>query len=257
MKTKLDIAKNWLPRYTGTKLDGFGDYILITNFPNYVTSFADQFNCEVKGQGKPMQTSTNCHGLTIINYGMGSPNAATVMDLLTARNPKGVLFLGKCGGLKHSTEIGHFILPIAAIRGEGTSNDYFPPEVPALPSFKLHKFISNKILDHGQEYRTGVVYTTNRRLWEWDNKFKSYLQTLSAIAIDMETATIFIVGHANEIARGALLLVSDMPLTPDGVKTEASDRIVTDKFTKLHLQIGIEAMTEIEENGEQIKHFRY
>jgi AMP nucleosidase len=257
MKTKLDIAKNWLPRYTGTKLDDFGDYILITNFPNYVTSFADQFNCEVKGQGKPMQTSTNCHGLTIINYGMGSPNAATVMDLLTARNPKGVLFLGKCGGLKHSTEIGHFILPIAAIRGEGTSNDYFPPEVPALPSFKLHKFISNKILDHGQEYRTGVVYTTNRRLWEWDNKFKSYLQTLSAIAIDMETATIFIVGHANEIARGALLLVSDMPLTPDGVKTEASDRIVTDKFTKLHLQIGIEAMTEIEENGEQIKHFRY
>ena len=229
MKTKLDIAKNWLPRYTGTKLDDFGDYILITNFPNYVTSFADQFNCEVKGQGKPMQTSTNCHGLTIINYGMGSPNAATVMDLLTARNPKGVLFLGKCGGLKHSTEIGHFILPIAAIRGEGTSNDYFPPEVPALPSFKLHKFISNKILDHGQEYRTGVVYTTNRRLWEWDNKFKSYLQTLSAIAIDMETATIFIVGHANEIARGALLLVSDMPLTPDGVKTEASDRIVTDK----------------------------
>ena len=102
-----------------------------------------------------------------------------------------------------------------------------------------------------------MVYTTNRRLWEWDNKFKSYLQTLSAIAIDMETATIFIVGHANEIARGALLLVSDMPLTPDGVKTEASDRIVTDKFTKLHLQIGIEAMTEIEENGEQIKHFRY
>jgi len=159
--------------------------------------------------------------------------------------------------LKHSTEIGHFILPIAAIRGEGTSNDYFPLEVPALPSFKLHKFISNKIIEHKQEYRTGVVYTTNRRLWEWDEKFKHYLQSLSAIAIDMETATIFIVGHANEIARGALLLVSDMPLTPEGVKTEASDRLVSDKFTKLHLKIGIEAMTEIEEKGEQIKHFRY
>jgi AMP nucleosidase len=257
VKTKLDIAKNWLPRYTGTKIDEFGDYILITNFQDYVKTFAEQFNCDIKGEDRAMQTSTNCDGLSIINFGMGSPNAATVMDLLTARNPKGILFLGKCGGLKPSTEIGHFILPIAAIRGEGTSNDYFPPEVPALPSFKLHKFISNKIIEHNQEYRTGVVYTTNRRVWEWDEKFKAYLKTLSSIAIDMETATIFIVGHANEISRGALLLVSDMPMTPEGVKTEASDKKISKSFTKLHLQIGIEAMTEIEENGEQIRHFRY
>ena len=257
MKTKLDIAKNWLPRYTSTKIDDFGDYILITNFPDYVTTFAEQFGCDVKGLGKPMQTATNSEGLSIINYGMGSPNAATIMDLLTARSPKGVLFLGKCGGLKRTTEIGHFILPIAAIRGEGTSNDYFPPEVPALPSFKLHKFISDKIIEHKQEYRTGVVYTTNRRVWEWDEKFKTYLSSLSAIAIDMETATVFVVGHANEISRGALLLVSDMPLIPAGIKTEESDKMVTQKFRDLHLKIGIEAMSEIGQKGEKIKHFRY
>lgn len=257
MKTKLDIAKNWLPRYTSTKIDDFGDYILITNFPDYVTTFAERFGVDVKGLGKPMQTATNADGLTIVNYGMGSPNAATIMDLLTARSPRGVLFLGKCGGLKRTTEIGHFILPIAAIRGEGTSNDYYPPEVPALPSFKLHKFISDKIIEQGQEYRTGVVYTTNRRVWEWDEKFKQYLSTLSAIAIDMETATVFVVGHANEISRGALLLVSDMPLLPAGVKTEESDKMVTQKFRDLHLQIGIEAMSEIGQKGEKIKHFRY
>lgn len=257
MKTKLDIAKNWLPRYTGTAIDDFGDYILITNFADYVTAFARQFNCDVQGLGRPMQTATNSAGLSIVNYGMGSPNAATIMDLLSARNPKGVLFLGKCGGLKRTTEIGHFILPIAAIRGEGTSNDYFPPEVPALPSFKLHKFISDKIVQYEHDYRTGVVYTTNRRVWEWDAKFKDYLTSLSAIAIDMETATIFIVGHANEIARGALLLVSDMPLLPEGIKTEASDKKVTADFRDLHLQIGIEAMSEIGQKGERIKHFRY
>ena len=257
MKTKLEMARNWLPRYTNTKIDDFGDYILITNFPDYVTAFAEQFKCDVQGVGRPMQTATNSTGVSIINYGMGSPNAATIMDLLTARNPKGVLFLGKCGGLKHTTEIGHFILPIAAIRGEGTSNDYFPPEVPALPSFKLHKFVSDKIVEHDQDYRTGVVYTTNRRVWEWDEKFKSYLTSLSAIAIDMETATVFIVGHANEIARGALLLVSDMPLLPAGIKTEESDKKVTKEFRDLHLKIGIEAMSEIGLEGEQIKHFRY
>ncbi len=257
MKTKLEIAKNWLPRYTGASIDEIGNYILLTNFQYYVESFAKRFKCDIKGENRPMRIATNSHGLSIINYGMGSPNVATIMDLLVARQPDGVLFLGKCGGLKDSAEIGHFILPIAAIRGEGTSNDYMPEEVPALPSFKLHKFVSDKIINHGMEYRTGVVYTTNRRVWEWDEKFKAYLKTLSAIAIDMETATFFIVGHVNEISRGALLLVSDMPLTPEGIKTEESDRKVTTNFTNLHLDIGIEAMTEIEEKGEQIKHFRY
>lgn len=257
MRTKLEIAKNWLPRYTGTKIDEFGDYLLLTNFHNYVTRFAEQFNCEMRGIGRPMQTATNSQGLTIVNFGIGSPNAATIMDLLVARQPKGVLFLGKCGGVKHSTEIGHFILPIAAIRGEGTSGDYMPPEVPALPSFKLHKFVSEKIVEHNQDYRTGVIYTTNRRVWEWDENFKRYLEKLSVIGIDMETATVFIVGHVNEIARGALLLVSDMPMIPEGIKTEESDRKVTEGYVDLHLQIGIEAMTEIGIKGEAIKHFRY
>lgn len=257
MKTKLEIARNWLPRYTGAQLDEIGDYILLTNFYNYVQEFAEIFRADIKGYRRPMQIATNSHGLSIINFGMGSANAATIMDLLVARRPKGVLFLGKCGGLKSSTEIGHFILPIAAIRGDGTSNDYFPPEVPALPSFKLHKFVSNKILEKGMEYRTGVVYTTNRRLWEWDDDFKKYLSRISAIGIDMETATLFIVGHANEISRGALLLVSDLPMVPEGVKTEESDREITEKFTTLHLEIGIEAMTEIGDKGEEIKHFRY
>lgn len=257
MKTKLEIAQNWLPRYTGTAIEELGDYLLLTNFHNYVTKFAEQFNCEVKGVGRPMQTATNSAGLSIINFGIGSSNAATIMDLLVARQPKGVLFLGKCGGIKPSTEIGHFILPIAAIRGEGTSDDYMPHEVPALPSFKLHKFVSEKIVDYNMEYRTGVIYTTNRRVWEWDEDFKTYLQKLSVIGIDMETATLFIVGHVNEISRGALLLVSDMPMIPEGIKTEESDKKVTEQFVDLHLQIGIEAMTEIGIKGEQIRHYRY
>jgi len=257
MLNKHEITRNWLPRYTGMPLSHFGEYVLLTNFSNYVYDFARQFGCDVYGEDRPMQAATNADGLSIINFGMGSSQAATVMDLLGAVQPKGVLFLGKCGGLKKSTEIGHFILPIAAIRGEGTSNDYFPPEVPALPSFKLHKFVSDKIMQHGLDYRTGVIYTTNRRVWEHDEAFHRKLQDMTCMGIDMETATLFIVGHANEIARGALLLVSDVPVTPEGVKTEESDRKVTAEWVHLHLQIGIEAMTEIGQKGEAIKHFRY
>ena len=257
MTERLAIARDWLPRYTGMPLERFGDYVLLTNFFNYLESFAGRFGCDIYGLGRPMQAATNDAGLSIVNFGIGSPNAATVMDLLTARAPKGVLFLGKCGGLKTSTEIGHFILPIAAIRGEGTSDDYLPSVVPALPSFKLHKFVSEKIVAHDLEYRTGVVYTTNRRLWEHDQGFLERLKQLTCIAIDMETATLFIVGHHNSISRGALLLVSDMPVTPEGIKTRESDQAVTRDWAEVHLQIGIEAMTEIGEKGETIKHFRY
>jgi AMP nucleosidase len=257
MKDRLEIARNWLPRYTGMPLEQFGDYVLLTNFHYYVSHFAAKFNCDIFGDGRPMQAATNSNGLSIVNFGIGSANAATIMDLLAARHPKGVLFLGKCGGLKTSTEIGHFILPIAAIRGDGTSDDYFPPEVPALPSFKLHKFISEKIVARNLDYRTGVIYTTNRRLWEHDTDFLARLKRMTCIGIDMETATIFIVGHHNEIARGALLLVSDTPFTPEGIKTEESDRVVTENWSDIHLDLGIEAMTEIGTSGEKIKHFRY
>jgi len=257
MHDKDMIVKNWLPRYTGTPLEEFGKHILLTNFHNYVDKFAQRFGVPVRGFDRPMQTATNKDGLTIINFGIGSANAATIMDLLTAIKPDAVLFLGKCGGIKKSTEIGHFILPMAAIRGEGTSGDYVPPEVPAMPSFKLHKFISEKIVKAGVEYRTGVVYTTNRRVWEHDEHFRNRLKELRVIAIDMETATVFSVGLVNEIARGALLLVSDVPMTPEGVKTDESDKTVTAKFVDLHLNLGIEAMTEIGTKGEKIKHFYY
>ncbi|MBL7059986.1 MAG: AMP nucleosidase [Candidatus Marinimicrobia bacterium] len=257
MITKENITKNWLKRYTGTSPEEFGDWILLTNFQNYVDNFSERFDVPIKGIGGPMTSATNKDGLSIINFGIGSANAATVMDLLSAVSPKGVLFLGKCGGLKKSTEIGHFILPMAAIRGEGTSDDYIPKEVPAMPTFKLHKYVSDIIVKNNLEYRTGVVYTTNRRVWEHDEVFRNYLQQLRVLAIDMETATLFITGLANGIDRGALLLVSDRPMIPDGVKTAESDRAITKKYVNLHLEIGIQAMSHIEDEGEAIKHFTY
>ncbi len=256
MKTKEEIVNNWLPRYTGKQLETFGRYFLLTNYLYYVELFAKWNNVEVEGRDKNMPSATS-DGITIINFGMGSPNAATVMDLLSAIGPAAVLFLGKCGGLKKKNKLGDLILPIAAIRSDGTSNDYLPLEVPALPAFKLQSAISAAITRHNKEYFTGTVYTTNRRVWEYDDRFKKYLVKTRAMAIDMETATIFTVGFANEIPTGALLLVSDQPMISTGIKTEASDKKVTSKFVDLHLTIGIDALREIKENGISVKHLRF
>lgn len=256
MKTKKEIVENWLPRYTGVPLEEFGKFILLTNFDNYVDSFARLKNVEVKGLDKAMPSAT-ADGITMINFGMGSANAATIMDLLSSIKPHAVLFLGKCGGLKKKNQIGDFILPIAGIRGEGTSNDYFPVEVPALPAFNLQRAISSTIRDYQKDYWTGTVYTTNRRVWEHDDKFKKYLKSIRAMAIDMETATLFTVGFANQIPVGALLLVTDQPMVPHGVKTTKSDSLVTSNFVEDHIKIGINALIEIKDGGKSVRHLRF
>jgi len=257
MNKKEKITFDWLKRYTGTNPKEYGDWILLTNFQNYVEKFSKKFKTKINGMGGPMTSAINSDGLSIINFGIGSANAATIMDLLSCIKPKGVLFLGKCGGLKKTTEIGHFVLPTAAVRGEGTSDDYFPKEVPAMPSFKLHKYVSKLLVEHNVDYRTGVIYSTNRRVWEHDENFKKYLRKIRVLGIDMETATIFITGFANEINRGALLLVSDTPMIPEGIKTEEKDKKVTLKYVDIHIDIGIKAMTKIGAEGEKIKHFKY
>ncbi len=256
MKTRKEIVENWLPRYTGVPLDKFGKYILLTNFTHYVKLFAQWHRVPVLGKNKPMPSAT-AGEITIINFGMGSATAATVMDLLSAIEPKAVLFLGKCGGVKHRASLGDLILPIAAIRGEGTSNDYFPPEVPALPSFALQKAISTTIRDHSRDYWTGTVYTTNRRVWEHDEAFKQKLTAMRTMCIDMETATIFMTGFYNEIPTGALLLVSDQPMTPDGVKTAESDKVIDDNFVKDHLRIGIDSLKQLINQGLTVKHLKF
>jgi AMP nucleosidase len=237
-------------------LADFGKYILLTNFRGYLTVFAQLNDCEIKGSDKAMPNATH-DGITMINFGIGSANAALIMDLLTAIEPKACLFLGKCGGLKKKNNLGDFILPIAAIRGEGTSDDYIPKEVPALPAFSLQRAVSSVIRSAGKDYWTGTVYTTNRRVWEHDNEFKEYLRKLRVMGIDMETATIFSTGFYNEIPTGALLLVSDQPMISTGVKTSESDKKVTENYVDMHLKIGIESLNQLINNKNTVKHLRF
>ena len=231
MKTKKEIVDNWLPRYTGSALADFGQYVLLTNFGNYLDLFSAQTGAEVVGRDRPMPNTT-ADGITMINFGMGSANAATVMDLLSAIEPKAVLLLGKCGGLKRKNQIGDLVL-------------------------SLQRAVSTMIRDLDCDYWTGTVYTTNRRVWEHDDEFKEYLRKTRCMAIDMETATIFAAGFANSIPAGALLLVSDQPMVPEGVKTEASDRKVTNEYVDRHIRIGIEALRLIRRHGKSVKHLRF
>jgi AMP nucleosidase len=255
---KWQIGREFLERYTGTAPEAFQKQIILTNFSYYLERFKTLCGDAYETSGSAMAVAHSpAAGVSIINFSIGSPVAALIIEVLATADPKAVLFLGICGGLHRSLEVGDFILPTAAIRDEGASRHFMPPQVPALPTFKIQKFVSQIIVEQGLDYRTGVVHTTDYRFWEFNERFKEQLYEERALAIDMETATLFSVGFASKVPIGALLLVSDLPLRKGGVKTKASAKAVFKRFTDLHIEIGLRAMSEIAERGEHIRHYRW
>jgi AMP nucleosidase len=255
---KWNIAADMLERYTGTAPKAFQKQIILTNFNYYLERFASLCHDAERTAGSAMTAvHSQMLGVSIINFSIGSPNAALIIEILATADPKAVLFLGLTGGLHRSLKVGDFILPTAAIRDEGASRHFMPPQVPAMPTFKIQKFVSQIIVEQGFDYRTGVVHTTDYRFWEFDEKFKAQLYEERVLGIDMETATLFSVGFASKVPIGALLLVSDLPLTKNGIKTKKSANAVFKQFTDMHIEIGIKAMSEIAERGEEIRHYRW
>jgi AMP nucleosidase len=254
---KHKIARDMLERYTGSPPEQFGKQIILTNFDYYLERFHTLCG-DSRTQGSAMGVvHSSSTGVSIVDFSIGSPTAALIIELLATIDPKAVLLLGMCGGLHRSLKIGDFILPTAAIRDEGASRHFMPTQVPALPTFKIQKFVSQIIIEKEMDYRTGVVHTTDYRFWEFDDKFKAQLYEERALAIEMESATLFVAGFASKVPIGALLLVSDLPLVRGGIKTKQSAKAVFRQFTDLHLEIGIKSMSEIAERGEHIRHYKW
>lgn len=254
---KAKIARDMLERYSGSHCSDFKKQIILTNFEYYIERFNELCGSK-RTRGSAMTVvHSDSSDVSVINFSIGSPMAALIIELLSIIEPKAVLFLGMCGGLHRTLRKGDFILPTAAIRDDGASIHFMPSQVPALPTFKIQKFVSEKVVEKGLDYRTGVVHTTDYRFWEFDDKFKAHLYEERALGVDMETATLFIGAFVTKVPIGALLLVSDLPLRRGGIKTKKSASSVFKQFTDLHLEIGIEAMSEIAEKGEHIRHYRW
>ncbi|MDZ4678651.1 MAG: AMP nucleosidase [Oligoflexia bacterium] len=252
---KMAIARNMLERYTGSLAKEFNKHIILTNFEYYMDRFSKRYNAPLKSGSIMRVAHSKSLGVSIVDFKIGSPTAALVIEMLSAISPDAVLMLGMCGGLHRDLKIGDFLLPMAAIRDEGTSTHFMPPQVPALPAFKIQKFISQVILEKNLKYQTGVVHTTDYRFWEFDQEFKNVLRREKVAAIEMECATLFVTSFACKVPCGALLLVSDLPLKR--IKTKASANRVFRDYTDNHLEIGVQAMTEIDERGDKVRHFEW
>jgi AMP nucleosidase len=257
-KEKRKIAIDMLERYTGHKIEDFQPQIILTNFHYYVERFNVLMeDCNFTQGSAFKASSSKISRVTIIEFGLGSAMAALVMELVAVIEPKAVLFLGMCGAIHESLNVGDFILPIAAIRAEGVSTHFMPPQVPALPTFKVQKFLSQILVEHGHDYRTGTVHSTDLRFWEFDKVFKNRLIQERVLAIEMECAALFVTAFANKVSVGAILLVSDCPMKRGGIKTKKSASSVFKNFTDKHIELGIETMADIAQRGERIRQYRW
>ncbi|EQC48764.1 putative AMP nucleosidase [Bacteriovorax sp. BSW11_IV] len=255
---KKKIAIDMLERYTGHRIEDFQQQIILTNFHYYVERFNSLLDDNIYTQGSAFKASSSKKArVTIIEFGVGAAMAALIGELISVVQPKAVLFLGLAGAVHDSLKVGDFVLPIASIRAEGVSSHFLPTQVPALPTFKVQKFVSQILVEHEMDYRTGTIHSTDYRFWEFDDDFKTKLIEERVLAVEMETAALFTACFVSKVNIGALLLISDCPLKKGGIKTKKSAKSVFRKYTDLHIELGIEAMADIADRGENIRHYHW
>ncbi len=246
-KHEEQIARDTLERYSGSKCEDFQPYLLLTNFPKYVVSFAQRHDLPII-EGSMFKV---CHSpkekITMLDFKIGSPAAALVIDLIAHLPIRSSLLLGMCGGLRRHYKVGDYFIPVAAIRGEATSDFYFPPEVPAMANFLVQKIVTNVLDKEELQYHIGITHTTNKRFWEFNEAFSDHLKMTRPQAIEMECATLFMASYRYKLPLGALLLISDLPLTRDGIKTKESSANVYSNHANSHVELGIKIMHALDE----------
>ena len=255
--TRERVGLDTLERYTGSLIADFQDYILLTNYTLYLQWFAQHYSMPIL-QGSVMQT---CHHkeqrISMINFNVGSPTAALIIELLSFIKPKAVLMLGLCGGLRENYAVGHYFNPIAAIREEGTSDAYLPKRCPSLSSFVIQRYVCKELEYQHLKYHNGVIHTTNVRFWEFNDHFCKMLSDERAQAIDMECATLFTVGFARLVPVGALMLISDLPLNSDGIKTNESSKHFFDTYKEQHIKTGVSVLNRMQKDEENGFHYNF
>lgn len=240
------IAHDTLERYSGSAIADYQPYVLLTNFSKYVRYFAESRGVQVI-EGSTFQVAHSPkEKISILDFKIGSPAAALVTDLLAFLPIRATLLLGMCGGLRRHYQIGEYFVPVASIRGEGTSDFYFPSEVPSLANFLVQKIVTNVFNEDNTPYHVGITHTTNKRFWEFDSEFANRLKATRPQAIEMECATLFIAGYSHKLPLGALLLISDLPLMREGIKTKKSSENVFSTYTGEHVEKGVKIMTSLD-----------
>ena len=238
-KQERQHAIETLERYSGSPVSDFRSNLILTNFPRYVDYFAKTREVEVI-EGMMFKVA-HCEkeDISILDFKIGSTAAALVVDLCSFLPVRSAILLGMCGGLRRRYQVGEYLVPVASIRDEGTSDFYFPTEVPALANFFMQKAVTDELEEQKENYHIGITHTGNVRFWEFNEEFKDRLKANKAQGYELECATLFAASYKRKFTLGALLLISDLPLNRSGIKTKKSSEQVYQNHMPDHVEKGI------------------
>ena len=238
-----------LLRYTGSDALSYKQYVLLTNFSDYVDNFK-ALGAHVSNKANWESVHNEELNCSLINFGIGAPAAAMVMHCLGYLDQvDAVIMLGLAGGLAEEMKLGDIVLPTASIRDEGASQHYLHGDTPALPNFKVQHILAKTAREMDIDTRSGIFKTTDYRMWEFDKEFSRLLKEQKVVAIDMEISALFSVGYALRKPIGAVMLISDLPLRRSGIKRSGSTREFLMEYCRKHLDLGINAAKRINSEG--------
>ena len=154
--------------------------------------------------------------VTVCSTGIGGPSTAIAVEELAACGAHTMIRVGTCGGIALPVEAGHLVIASGAVRQDGTSREYAPPEFPAVSDAEVMIALRESAAALGYPAHTGVVQskdafygqhspatmpTSGELLAKWEA-----WRRLGVLASEMEAATLFTVGAARGLATGAIFL---------------------------------------------------
>lgn len=151
----------------------------------------------------------------VTSTGIGGPSAAIAMEELAVLGVRTFIRVGTCGGMQTDLVGGDLVIPSGAIRMEGTSKEYLPPEFPAVPDFRVISALEASAAALGLRHRVGVVQSKDSFYGqhepermpvgrELESKWRAFIMG-GALASEMECAALFTVAACLHVRAGAVL----------------------------------------------------
>ena len=230
-------------------------YVLLPGDPKRTEKIANHFDKYQKvAEYRQYVTYTGVYhgiGVSTTSTGIGCPAAAIAVEELARVGAKTLIRVGTTGGLQEDVDAGDIVIATAAIRTDGATRAYAPPEFPAVADLQVTSALIQAADELKANYHVGVVWTSDSFYAE-DPDIAVRWSRLGAVSVEMEASAIFLLSHLRGLRAGAILAVDGNLLKgtkkgafkPEEKKGELSPEV--QKAIDLEIKIALRAIEILE-----------
>ena len=146
--------------------------------------------------------------LGLFQAAVGAPLAAGLLDEVIAYGCRAFVACGSAGVLDRGIAVGHVVVPVSAVRDEGTSYHYAPPDREIAASPDAVAAIESTLIERNVPYVKGKTWTTDAFFRETPAKV-ARRRAEGCLTVEMEAAAFFAVARFRGVSFGQLLYGGD------------------------------------------------